>query len=278
MKNPKTVIVHLASAIITGFIALALVNYGPGFAKWFEGKFGTPSEGVVFLGLFISVFALYFAVQLIHDILNYLWFRVFMDEPRACGLYVEAYFDESHLPKLSLLTVYFDLRSEELKISGYAYCQDEKNKSELAPFASWHSRALHHTASTNHFEIFYIHEGDVETDDRMVRGTTICNLPTSAVLSRHGHFCDLKNMNVTDIKPQYFDIIRARDIHKREFFNRVKGPITRFKYFLKLGAPGEDVFQDFAFSQKYALLEQYEKAHRTKAMMDVYELLRNPTP
>jgi hypothetical protein len=135
---------------------------------------------------------------------------------------------------------------------------------------------VHHEAGQDYFEIFYIHVGDIEDSHLKVPGTTVCRLPMSPSLSQNGNFCDLKDFSGADLKPQSFEIIRARDYEQREFFYGIRKISTRFWHSLKLARPGADDFARFANDMGYSLIEQYRGAHRKATMKDVYTALSNP--
>jgi hypothetical protein len=260
-ESLKFVFVHLFGAVIVGLIGYAIFTRGgPAMADFISEWIGHEHHAE-FAILILVGFLMYYVVRWPDDVLRYVWF-LGTEERRACGLYIEGYFAKEHgktVPVISLIVVSFDVRAEQLKITGYAFDQDEGSKPTFKRRAKWESRALYFKPMKDECDIFYIHEGDLE-DKRGLRGTTTFYLP-SPNLRREGCFCDLTPANVgsrsdnTMFEATNFDIVRASKALEREFCGKIGGLISRWQYRMKLSCPTERVFCEFVEAQRREMLK-----------------------
>jgi cytidine deaminase len=272
MKVAKAVIVHIISAAITGYLALRVIGYGQLYERLLKNEFYEP---LLWTGLFLVAIAYFIAIWLVDWIINYIWFRL-SDVYHVCGLYVEAFLDDASRSNLSLLVLHYDVPREELKITGYAFRPHETDKTKLVPWASWESRALHHTLFRDYTDIFYIHEGDVgPTAHVKVRGTTICKLPTSRRFFQSGSFCDWKDINQADLRPLQFEVIKADDTSQKMFFDGIKSLRSRPWCLLRLAAPTQEYFFSFASAYGAELLAPGSGADRGPMMLGVWGALNS---
>lgn len=254
----KFVCVDLIPAIIVALLGYMVIAWGPGFAKFITMELPEDSHFDL-VALIVFALAVYAVARFTIDTFKYVWFVVAGDEKPACGLYIEAYFtnkDGKAQPVISLIVVYFDVRTEQLKIKGHAFVQGEGDKPKFTRHASWLSKALYYEPNKDDFDIFYIHEGSVVNLEKRIRGTTTFDLPVGKI-ARQGSFCDLKAVQPDLHQPlrkddvptlfaaTHFNIIRASNEVERIFYGKIGGFWARRAYRRMLSYPREEAFNDF---------------------------------
>jgi hypothetical protein len=244
----------------------------------------------------VSALVVYGIIAVSHDILRYGCFRLLPGEGERrgmCGLYFEAYFhvDErgTRVPTVALMVAYLDLHKDQLAVVGHAFKPDKGNKGGFVHHADWKSVALCCKAETDHFDLFYAHEGHLSGIGKhgVLRGTTNGSMPLSAAekISKFGYFCDFSEKAGAGTRPVAgypatdFEVVRATDADMAELTNTLGWP-GRWLPYLALGAPKQEHFAAFIDRRRLGLIEcpgQKGVARGGEIMHEVWALLtRSP--
>ncbi|HLH98318.1 MAG TPA: hypothetical protein VKW08_24685 [Xanthobacteraceae bacterium] len=256
---------HLVGAFISFGIALVLFDYGRELAQ--SPGFNEHLVELYLLFGFLSVGLLAGIIWLVHHILRWITFRIWLGEAKVCGLYVEAYFTQGkkgdRIPVIALMIVHFDLGTGQYQICGHSFVRDQKSK-ELVHHAHWRTLASHDHRKADDCGIFYVHRGFLAGETTEMRGTTFCDLPFSVQSYRGGSFCDLE---VPKLEPNgvaaafpavKFEVVRALDRDINDFRIGMPWP-TRWKCYLSLGSPSEGYFISFVQKKGRMLIEHPDR-------------------
>jgi hypothetical protein len=256
---------HLIGAFVTFLIAAMLLDYGPKLAK--SPALSEHLGDLYLLVLFISVGLLAGVIWLVHHVLRWISFRMWLGDSKVCGLYVEAYFTQGknggRIPVIALMIVHFDLGTGQYQICGHSFARDQRSK-ELVHNAHWHTLASHHDRKSDDCGIFYVHRGFLAGETTEMRGTTFCDLPFSVRSYRGGSFCDLEvpSVEANGVAAAFpavkFEVVRVLDRDINDFRIGLPWP-TRWKCYLSLGAPPEDYFISFVQAKGRMLIEHPDR-------------------
>jgi hypothetical protein len=73
MKVAKSIIVHIISLAITGYLALKIIGLAQLYAWLAKNEFVEP---ILWIGLFLGAITFFIAIWLVDRIIGYIWFRL----------------------------------------------------------------------------------------------------------------------------------------------------------------------------------------------------------